>query len=1212
MLKGQGSCGLTITTPSDITICEIGSVNLNGSILGNYRSFNWSGSNGFYNDIDLNPFVFITQTTTFKLKAFGEPTTNLIVNGGFESGNTGFTSDYLYVPDIPGSTTELWPEGTYSITSNPNFVHTYFANCTDHSGGGNMMVVNGAPTLSHVWCQTISVNPNTTYIFQAFAASVEPASPAILQFSVNGALLGSPFNLSSQTCRWDEFFETWNSGASTTAVICVTNQNLDFGGNDFAIDDIFFGPLCEEEEEFTVTLDEFVLAPPIPQYLNCIIPEVTLTAIPLPNTKNYSYEWYTTNGSITSNPNFAEITVNAAGSYFVTVTDDNGCTATELYDVYADFDKPIISIDGDTTLNCTRQSTVLTVQSSNNIHNIIWTLPDLSQNNSRTVTADLTGKYTVEVTGDNGCTNFTNVDVVFEKSQFDYLVDSSGPLTCSVLHSDIYLDILSNIDSIRWHNTDILYQNQQKDTITIDKPGTYIFELFLGSDCSLKDSIIIDVLPLLIDYQVPDPYTITCFEPFVQITPDSIAEVQRIVWNLPDTAPEQKDTLTVSKGGYYHFTLFDINGCTKHDSILVIENNELPTLNVSITPITCDNTQGTLDINTSIPASVSWIGTNGESGTEAQITSTSGGTYTVMAVTDAGCIAEEVYEIPLDTIHPQLMTIPDFMLTCTNEVYTPALSYGTFEHYLWQGVGLDAATPLEVTIDKPGTYSLTLSNANGCSIQQSFVVTENKKVPSFTIASENLSCKNPETPLIISGDPLSYLILNNDTISQQYSINTPGVYVFTGVNEFGCSNGFSLTVNGSFNIPQIALDPIELNCYHPEIWLKNSLSNDNLTLSWETPNGTLNQDSILISSTFETVTLTAINEDGCTATVTTMITSDFNLPELNIDGSNVIKCTQDVITLIGSASTQLRYLWTDVSGSPLSITSQLNVSTPGEYTLYGLNESNGCENNLSISVTKEPTPDQVLFSETQPVCFGEMGQFVWIDGIGGTAPYSLTINNNTVKNNETINLSSGIYYIILSDANECILRDTFTIDQVFDFGVDAGRDTSIRLGTSFILNPSTTLTLQEISDIIWEPATSLSCSNCFNPIATPAHDTRYTITIFDADGCVRQDHVTVRVHFVKGYIAPNIFNPNSKSGNNRFTIFPIEQSIRIIKNLSIYDRWGNLVFTIDDIEAANLDQGWDGKFVGRDVQPGVYVWKASLEYKDDTIETVVGDVTVIR
>jgi hypothetical protein len=76
-----------------------------------------------------------------------------------------------------------------------------------------------------------------------------------LQFSINGANLSTPFTAPAGTNVWDEFYTTWNSGASTSATICIVNQNTSTGGNDFGIDDIVFSPVCTSTESVTVTFN---------------------------------------------------------------------------------------------------------------------------------------------------------------------------------------------------------------------------------------------------------------------------------------------------------------------------------------------------------------------------------------------------------------------------------------------------------------------------------------------------------------------------------------------------------------------------------------------------------------------------------------------------------------------------------------------------------------------------------------------------------------------------------------------------------------------------------------------------------------------------------------------------------------------------------------------------------------------------------------------
>jgi len=172
--------------------------------------------------------------------------TERAVNGDFNSGNTGFTSSYTYEANNadPSVKTELWSEGTYSVYSNPNDLHSGFSACTDMSGsGGNMMIVNGSSVANvPLWTQTITVSASTLYYFVTEVTSVNSASPAQLQFSVNNVLLGSIFNASATTCQWNKFYATWNSAGNTSATISIVNQNTASTGNDFALDKISFIP----------------------------------------------------------------------------------------------------------------------------------------------------------------------------------------------------------------------------------------------------------------------------------------------------------------------------------------------------------------------------------------------------------------------------------------------------------------------------------------------------------------------------------------------------------------------------------------------------------------------------------------------------------------------------------------------------------------------------------------------------------------------------------------------------------------------------------------------------------------------------------------------------------------------------------------------------------------------------------------------------------
>lgn len=181
----------------------------------------------------------------------------LVTNGDFELGNTGFTSDYTYYPDLPDVNNELVPDGGtdgYGVGIDGQNYHNYFFGY-DHTygtGTGNFMLVNGHGSELVIWKnENVTVIPNTEYYFSAWGLSLNDAgNNAELQFRINGTNVGTTAALpagsvssSSANNGWVKFYGTWNSGSATTADIYVVNLQNAAGGNDFGLDDISFGTL---------------------------------------------------------------------------------------------------------------------------------------------------------------------------------------------------------------------------------------------------------------------------------------------------------------------------------------------------------------------------------------------------------------------------------------------------------------------------------------------------------------------------------------------------------------------------------------------------------------------------------------------------------------------------------------------------------------------------------------------------------------------------------------------------------------------------------------------------------------------------------------------------------------------------------------------------------------------------------------------------------
>lgn len=247
-------CGSVINPGCDsiiladtIHVCIGDTVTLPASLYGvnTVLSKLWTPAAGLSDPTILNPVLTVTTSGYYKLTVRSLIDYNQVDNGDFNDGNTGFSSSYTY--SAPPSSTLV--EGDYSVYTNPNGVHSGFTVMGDHTTGtGNMMIINAGPTPVDVWCQTITVIPNTDYDFSAWfancsSATVPPDIPT-LQFRINGVLQGVPTPVSSAPGVWVNFSTTWNSGPSTTATICIYDATTVAAGNDFVIDDISFRQHC--------------------------------------------------------------------------------------------------------------------------------------------------------------------------------------------------------------------------------------------------------------------------------------------------------------------------------------------------------------------------------------------------------------------------------------------------------------------------------------------------------------------------------------------------------------------------------------------------------------------------------------------------------------------------------------------------------------------------------------------------------------------------------------------------------------------------------------------------------------------------------------------------------------------------------------------------------------------------------------------------------
>ena len=158
----------------------------------------------------------------------------ILINGDFAEGNTGFNSDYSFVVDGTG----LPGQATYGVTTNPALWHSSFASFPDCSeSDANMMVVNGSTTSNTVvWSQEVELVEGNVYKFSVCFASAFSVNPANLTFSFDGIQIAN-VELPSCTGIWKTMKTSFKATATSGQLTCVADT-VASTGNDFCIDDI--------------------------------------------------------------------------------------------------------------------------------------------------------------------------------------------------------------------------------------------------------------------------------------------------------------------------------------------------------------------------------------------------------------------------------------------------------------------------------------------------------------------------------------------------------------------------------------------------------------------------------------------------------------------------------------------------------------------------------------------------------------------------------------------------------------------------------------------------------------------------------------------------------------------------------------------------------------------------------------------------------------
>ena len=917
------------------------------------------------------------------------------------------------------------------------------------------------------------------------------------------------------------------------------------------------------------------------------------------------YTW--SNGA--STPDIAAL---GAGTYSLTVTYGGGLCA-QHFDFSVTEPQAMVLNGFSTTPACIGQAngsaSFSGASQGTPPYSLIWSTGSSGPN----LAGVAAGSYSMLVTDANGCTMSQAVQV--PEYPIPFLVPSVDPVSCfGADDGGISITVAGGQPGIGflWSNGQTLPQIQQL------QPGTYDLTVTYANGACAQ----------ALSFEIPEPIEllasgITAVATCAGESNGSLSFLGMsqgvgpfsLMWSNGGTTPEQ----TGLASGTYILTVTNAAGCSLTVSAEVPTAEE-PQMATAFADVTCfgaaDGSASATALGGGTVAAYAW--SNGTNGPVQQ--NLGPGAYTLTVTYGGGlCTLELGFDInqppALQTGNAQLTHVLCHGETTGGVAITPAGGMAPYQ-IAWSG-GQSGATLQPVPA---GTYALTLTDANGCTVAQQYTINQ---PPALALTTATLAdtCAQSTGAVVatISGgvQPYSFLWWNGANTPEVTGL-AAGTYSLTISDANQCTQTLQTTVPAWTSTPVLTPFTDTITCSEPIAAIGINADQPNLHYVWAGPAGTLPDQANQAVSVAGTYLVVAGNTYGCTATATILVAENTIVPQAEAGPVSVsVPCDADDITLDASGSstgTGILPSWQHlVGGAPVSETPGLvlTVTEPGLYVFTNLNTQNGCSASDTVLVDWTP-PVEAAVDVEQISCFGENDGSILVQHLsGGLAPIMYSVDGQNFGTNPDFSgLGPGTYTVIVRDAQGCQWQTTAVLTQPKPFAVAlTASDTLLDLGQYLFLTAQLTPPATPLTDVRWLPDGISWAPGLLKQKLKPEETAQYEVQVTDVFGCTATASLMVQVVNYGVYV-PNAIAPASLE-NGALTVYA-GPGISRVRLLQVYDRWGSLVFENRNFAPNDPAAGWNGNMGGQPFSPGVFVWYAELEGVDGRVLIFNGDVTVTR
>ena len=929
---------------------------------------------------------------------------------------------------------------------------------------------------------------------------------------------------------------------------------------------------------------------------SCGVSDGDITSTVTGGTGTITYLW--SNGSTATN-----LTGLGAGSYSLTVTDANSCSAIASADISAPNAPVLVVSSNDALCGNNDGSASVSVSGGQTPYNYNWS----NSQTTSSISGLAAGSYTVTVTDGASCTVTATANV-----------SSIGGPTINITTNDASCGGNNGSATVTASGgtspyTYLWSNSANTQTISSLIAGTYNVTVTDGSTCIATGTATINTTsPPSVTVSTN---SVTCGYSSADATPTGGTAPYTFAWSNNMTGQSINGLVS----GNYSVTVTDASGCTGTATFTVDPPDPLVatasiTSNFNGFSVSCNGaTDGSATVNAiggTPPFSYLW-----ESGETTQsLTGIGAGIYNVVVTDINNCYDTSTVTLTEPPgVGVTITTISD--INCFNGsdgLIDISIAGGTLPYtYIWS----NGANTEDLNNIPAGSYSVTITDANGCSTSANTSLNQPTAM-TMTLTGTNIICNgqnNGSTSLTVSGgvEPYQYFWSNQQSAEDLNNLYA-GIYSVTIQDANNCE------VFGSISITEpsgIFLAPPEsaVICKNTDHTLSAGASGGTppYTFYWNgNSGGTTNIINISQNTAYSVYVVDAAGCSSNTSNITMGIVPDIFMNAYAYDDTICVGSSTQIHTNVTGGTGGPYYLY----GNNNELITPPYTVTPLHTTSYVLTARDNCNNTARDTVT--------IYTESLPMA-------AFSSDVGGACvPFEVTFNYQGNEPGASYLWEFGEQQFISTAANP---THTYSIPGNYSVTLtitnSAGCSSSITNynmisayaipTSSFMFSPNNASILNPMiqfsnlsegaNSYIWSFGDGDS-SNVEHPLHPYQGKGQYTIMLIaiTQHNCKDTSSQKLQIRDEYTFYAPSAISPDGNSLNDEFRVYGngIDKSKF---ELFLYDRWGELVFNSKDIE-----KGWDGTYMSKKAQSGSYVWYVSYKDLSGVGHQVSGSVTLIR